>query len=62
MVTTQVPIIDFGPYIDPNATELQRLTVAKAIDEACRNIGQVPKSGLCLLVVEMINIVLGSSS
>jgi isopenicillin N synthase-like dioxygenase len=43
MTTTQVPVIDFGPYIDSNATESQRFEVTKAIGEACRNIGQVIK-------------------
>ncbi|RKP07434.1 hypothetical protein THASP1DRAFT_17053 [Thamnocephalis sphaerospora] len=34
-----VPIIDFGPYLDPAADEAQRRAVIDALDSACRNVG-----------------------
>ncbi|RKP06119.1 hypothetical protein THASP1DRAFT_32060 [Thamnocephalis sphaerospora] len=35
----ELPIIDFGPYLDPSSTAEQRQAVDHAIDKACRHLG-----------------------
>ncbi|KKY16292.1 putativeoxoglutarate 3-dioxygenase [Phaeomoniella chlamydospora] len=34
-----VPIIDFSKFLDPNSTDEDRLTCAKELDRACREVG-----------------------
>ncbi|KAI9598731.1 hypothetical protein BDF19DRAFT_431256 [Syncephalis fuscata] len=39
MSDTSLPIIDFAPFLSPDATNEDRLTIAKQIDAACRDYG-----------------------
>ncbi|KAK9780679.1 putative Oxoglutarate 3-dioxygenase [Seiridium cardinale] len=38
-MASTLPIIDFGPFIDPDATWQERRNVAAALDKACREVG-----------------------
>jgi isopenicillin N synthase-like dioxygenase len=44
MTISFLPIIDFGPFLDPNITEQDRFSIAKQIDAACRQYGYVTAS------------------
>ncbi|RKP10829.1 hypothetical protein THASP1DRAFT_27369 [Thamnocephalis sphaerospora] len=39
MTVATLPIIDFGPYLDPAASAEQRQAVSRALDKACREHG-----------------------
>ncbi|RKP04795.1 hypothetical protein THASP1DRAFT_20681 [Thamnocephalis sphaerospora] len=39
MTVLNLPVVDFGPYLDPNSTAEQRQAVDQAIDKACRHLG-----------------------